>query len=315
MSVSISVGVAALDGRRRGSCILSLRAETACKAAKDRVAAIASRLTERTIPASCRRFADISIARACARRISEDRLRLDAQLIAPFITGANVRPQYELFLRMIDEDGKTLGPDRFLSAANRYQLMPVLDRWVIGARDRAAHAHAALLSKRTVGFTINLSGQSLNDDDVRRFSRRTSSSIAVSNRRYSGFELTENATIASIGRAETADASPAPSFGCGVALDDFGTGLSSLSYLRQLPVTALKIDGQFRTRRIEGRPCRVHGASDCPTRAQHVDRQLSRRTWKPKSCDTVWRRLASTTGRVSPSGDRHRCRKCSRSCR
>lgn len=239
--VSVSIGVAALDP---GSQLMHslAAAETACKAAKDRGRNRVE--TYRTDdPSIVRRFTDISIAARLRTAISEDRLRLDAQIVAPFVNGANVRPQYELLLRMIDEDGATLGPDRFLSAANRYQLMPLLDRWVMDRAIALLAPHAALLSKRAIGFAINLSGQSLNDDAFGDFLAEKLEQCGLEPSLFT-FELTENAAITNIGRAETL-MRRLRRLGCGVALDDFGTGLSSLSYLRQLPVTALKIDGSF----------------------------------------------------------------------
>jgi EAL domain-containing protein (putative c-di-GMP-specific phosphodiesterase class I) len=190
-----------------------------------------------------RRFTDINIAARLRDAIAEDRLRLEAQLIAPMSSSDGLRPYYELLLRMIDEDGKTLGPDRFLSAANRYQLMPTIDRWVIEKAIELLKPHGALLNGQNIGFAINFSGQSLNDDDFSDFllARVEASGLDPS---VFCFELTENATVASISRAE-ALMRRLRRIGCGIALDDFGTGLSSLSYLRQLPVTTLKIDGSF----------------------------------------------------------------------
>ena len=240
--VSVSIGVAALDVTASELMHSLAAAETACKAAKDRGRNRVE--TYRTDdPSIVRRFTDISIAARLRAAIAEDRMRLDAQLIAPFVNGTNARPQYELLLRMIDEDGATLGPDRFLSAANRYQLMPVLDRWVVERALALLVPHAALLSNRTVGFSINLSGQSLEDDAFADFLIDKLEHCGLEPSLFS-FELTENATISSIGRAE-ALMRRLRRAGCGVSLDDFGTGLSSLSYLRQLPVTALKIDGSF----------------------------------------------------------------------
>jgi diguanylate cyclase (GGDEF)-like protein len=242
MHVSISIGVAPLD-TESGELMHSLAAaETACKAAKDRGR---NRVETYQVddPSIVRRFTDINIAARLRAAISDDRLLLHAQLIAPFITGEGVRPHYELLLRMIDEDGETLGPDRFLSAANRYQLMPTIDRWVVDKALALLKPQAAFLAAKPVGFAINFSGQSLNDDSFGDFlvERLESSGLDPS---LFCFELAENATVASIARAETL-MRRLRRIGCGVALDDFGTGLSSLSYLRQLPVTTLKIDGSF----------------------------------------------------------------------
>jgi EAL domain-containing protein (putative c-di-GMP-specific phosphodiesterase class I) len=121
--------------------------------------------------------------------------------------------------------------------------MPTIDRWVVDKALALLKPQAAFLAAKPVGFAINFSGQSLNDESFGDFlvERLESSGLDPS---LFCFELTENATVASIGRAETL-MRRLRRIGCGVALDDFGTGLSSLSYLRQLPVTTLKIDGSF----------------------------------------------------------------------
>jgi EAL domain-containing protein (putative c-di-GMP-specific phosphodiesterase class I) len=190
-----------------------------------------------------RRFDDINTAARLPDAISASRLRLDAQLILPFASGQHAKPHYELLLRMIGEDGGTVGPDRFLSAANRYQLMPTIDRWVIDKAIEQLKPHAALLDKGAVAFAINFSGQSLSDEEFSDFllGRIEASGL---NPAVFCFEITENATISNIARAEVL-MRRLRRLGCAVALDDFGTGLSSLSYLRQLPVTLLKIDGSF----------------------------------------------------------------------
>jgi EAL domain-containing protein (putative c-di-GMP-specific phosphodiesterase class I) len=190
-----------------------------------------------------RRFTDINIAARLRDAIAENRFQLYGQLITPLSATANARPYYELLLRMIDEDGETLGPDRFLSAANRYQLMPTIDRWVVEQAIALLKPHAELLTGHAVGFAINFSGQSLSDDEFGDFLLNRIESSGLDPAVFT-FELTETATVANMTRAE-ALMRRLRHLGCGVALDDFGTGLSSLSYLRQLPVTTLKIDGSF----------------------------------------------------------------------
>ena len=240
--VSISIGVAPLDVQS-GEMMHSLAAaETACKAAKDR-GRNRVEVYQTNDLSIVRRFDDINIAAHLRDAITAGRLRLDAQLILPFASGQHAKPHYELLLRMIGEDGGTVGPDRFLSAAHRYQLMPAIDRWVIDKAIEQLKPHAALLAKGSVAFAINFSGQSLSDEEFSDFllGRIEASGLNPS---VFCFEITENATIANIGRAEVL-MRRLRRLGCGVALDDFGTGLSSLSYLRQLPVTLLKIDGSF----------------------------------------------------------------------
>ncbi|HEY6483791.1 MAG TPA: EAL domain-containing protein [Steroidobacteraceae bacterium] len=242
LRVSISVGVASLD-TAAGELMHSLAAaETACKAAKDRGRNRVEVYKSNDL-SLVRRFADINIASQLRAAIDAGRLRLYSQLILPFANAENPRVHFELLLRMLDEENRTIGPDRFLSAANRYQLMPEIDRWVIDQAIGLLKPHAPMLAGRAVSFAINFSGQSLNDEKFVDFLLERIRASELDPALFC-FELTENATIANIARAEQLIRS-LRRLGCAVALDDFGTGLSSLAYLRQLPVTMLKIDGSF----------------------------------------------------------------------
>jgi diguanylate cyclase (GGDEF)-like protein len=242
LRVSISIGVAALDSIA-GELTHSLAAaETACKAAKDRGRNRVEVYRANDV-SLVRRFADINIVGRLHDAISCGRLRLDAQLILPFGRDTRLKPHYELLVRMLDEDGTAAGPDSFMSAAMRYQLMPSIDRWVIETAVERLKAHAATFSDVPLCFAINFSGQSLNDEGFEDFIIKRIAASGLPPELFC-FELTENATIASITRAK-ALMGKLRALGCGIALDDFGTGLSSLSYLRQLPVTMLKIDGSF----------------------------------------------------------------------
>ena len=242
LHISISVGVALLD-TGAGELMHSLAAaETACKAAKDR----GRNRVEVYHPHDAslvRRFADINIASQLREAIDAGRFRLDAQLILPFAGAESARPHYELLIRMIDDEGHTIGPDRFMSAAQRYQLMPAIDRWVLTRTIAMLQPHAELLANKSIAFAINFSGQSLNDESFADFLLEHIATSKLPPDLFC-FEITENATIANIERAE-ALIRRLRRLGCAVALDDFGTGLSSLAYLRQLPVTMLKIDGSF----------------------------------------------------------------------
>lgn len=242
LHVSISIGIALLD-TAAGEVMHSLAAaEAACKAAKDR-GRNRVEMYQASDVSLVRRMADINMVGELRAAIDADRLWLAAQLILPLADAGSPRRHFELLLRMVDEDGQSVGPDRFLSAANRYQLMPEIDRWVINKAIEMLRPHAQLLAGTPMSFAINFSGQSLKDEDFVDF--------VLERIRLSGldpavfcFELTESAAIANIGHAESLIRS-LRRLGCGVALDDFGTGLSSLAYLRQLPVSMLKIDGSF----------------------------------------------------------------------
>jgi diguanylate cyclase (GGDEF)-like protein len=243
LRVSISIGVAALDSSE-GELMHSLAAaETACKAAKDRGRNRVEVYRANDV-SLVRRFADINIAGQLHDAISAGRLRLDAQLILPFGGGdAHLRPHYELLVRMIDEDGTAAGPESFMSAAIRYQLMQSIDRWVIETAVQRLKAYAATFASVPLSFAINFSGQSLNDESFSEFLLERIRSSGLPPDLFC-LELTENTAVASVKRA-TDLMRRLRALGCGIALDDFGTGLSSLSYLRELPVTMLKIDGSF----------------------------------------------------------------------
>jgi len=242
LPISISIGVAPLEANQPELSHALAAAETACKAAKDR-----GRNRVEVYRASdvsiVRRFADIGIVGRLHHAIEQGRLHLNAQLILPFATAESARPHYELLLRMIDEEGRTVGPDSFLSAAMRYQLMPVIDRWVIHHVIEALKPRAGILEGKALGFALNFSGQSLSDDDVCNMLVERIAGSGLDPELFC-IELTENASVANLGRAEEL-IRRLRRLGCGVALDDFGTGLSSLSCLRQLPVSMLKIDGSF----------------------------------------------------------------------
>jgi len=242
LPIAISIGVAPLDASQPELTHALATAETACKAAKDR-GRNRVEVYQTSDVSIVRRFADIGIAPRLHEAIAQGRLHLNAQLILPFATAESARPHYELLLRMIDEEGRTVGPDSFMSAAMRYQLMPVIDRWVINHVIEALKPRASILEGKALGFAINFSGQSLGDDEVCDMLVERIASSGLDPELFC-IELTENASVANLGRA--ADLiKRLRQLGCGVALDDFGTGLSSLSCLRQLPVSMLKIDGSF----------------------------------------------------------------------
>jgi diguanylate cyclase (GGDEF)-like protein len=245
LHVSVSIGVAALE-RSSGPGPLAhalAAAESACKAAKDRGRNRVD-VHQEADASIIMRFNDITTVADLRDALTANRFRLDAQLIQSLGDHSRHRtPHFELLLRMIDRKGETVGPDRFLSAARRYQLMPAIDRWVLRAALSMLRPHASLLAHRPVVFSINVSGQSIGDE---QFADELVDGIEASGVEPGVFcvELTESDAVQNIARAETL-MRRLRAIGCGVALDDFGTGLSSLAYLRSLPATLLKIDGSF----------------------------------------------------------------------
>ncbi len=149
----------------------------------------------------------------------------------------------ELLLRMLDHDGEVITPDRFIPAAERYNLMPDVDRWVI------SHAFAQRTMQQQTGIAdfntlfINLSANSLSDPELVDFIRHQLQQYPV-NPQHFGFEITETAAITDFDNAVTL-IEALRKLGCRVALDDFGSGMSSFSYLKSLHVDFVKIDGSF----------------------------------------------------------------------
>ncbi len=168
--------------------------------------------------------------------------------------GANHTEHREILIRMIDTDGGLISPADFIPAAEKYNLMPAVDRWVIThALDHLAQVST---SGRNPLYSINLSGASLADESFLDFLERVIRDHAVDASQIC-LEITETAAISNLSRA-IAFMRRLKNLGVSFALDDFGNGFSSFSYLKTLPVDYLKIDGSF-----------VKGVADNP-----IDRAL-----------------------------------------
>lgn len=241
VAVSVCVGAAPLPADGRDLAHALAMAETACKAAKaqgpNRV-----ELYQQASDSMVRRMSDLRLVATLRNAIDDNSLELAAQLTVALGTPPGA-PHFEVLLRMLNEKGKRVGPGQFMSAALRHELLPELDRWVIGRMTCVLKANEARVRQAAAVFTINVAGQSLRDPS---FASDVEALINASGVNPSAlcFELTEDDVVSNLAVAEIFMRSMRR-LGCGLALDDFGSGLSSLSYLRRLPITMLKIDGSF----------------------------------------------------------------------
>ena len=239
--VSVCLGVAPI-GRADSALAHALAtAEIACKAAKDR-GRNRVEIFQDSDQSIIRRHTDIMVIGQLRDALGNDSFRLDAQPILP-LRGNYGRPRFELLIRMLGDRGEIIPPGKFLSAAERYQLMPTVDRWVVHRACQLLGEHSVAVGEDIARFAINLSGQSLQDETFLEFvtGEIKSSGLAPG---VLCFELTETATIGNLAKAQNFMRS-LQDLGCQFALDDFGTGVSSLAYLKDLSVNYLKIDGSF----------------------------------------------------------------------
>lgn len=186
-----------------------------------------------------KRQREISWGQSLRRAIDQGEFVLFGQWIQPLGSKRELLPMCEVLLRM--QDGSELVPPAaFLPAAERYNLMPAIDRWVV----RAVFQELAKLSRpHPIVFNINLSGQTLCDPEFLAFVEHELDTCGLTPSCI-GFEITESAAVTHINRAVQL-ISTLRARGCRFSLDDFGSGVSSFTYLKHMPVDFLKIDGSF----------------------------------------------------------------------
>jgi len=149
---------------------------------------------------------------------------------------------YAVLVRMIDEKNNIIPPSAFIPAAERFNLMPAIDRWVI----EQTFAYLSRYYKKKgpqLRLSINLSGASISEENFLEYIQQQLNHYQISPEDIC-FEITETAAIHRLSQA-TKLIHQLKDAGCQFALDDFGSGLSSFAYLKNMPVDYLKIDGNF----------------------------------------------------------------------
>jgi diguanylate cyclase (GGDEF)-like protein len=245
-TVSASIGVVMID--RAGLTLddVFAHADAACYMAKDhgrnRVHFYSAQDDE-----TVRRRGEMEWANRLRWVIDEGRLLLDYQEVLPLQPPGAQRhslegPHIELLIRLRDEDGRIVAPGAFLPAAERYGMMPSLDRWMIG--QAIAHFDRLHASGRAPGrCSLNLAASTLDDEGLADYVLGLIDAHGVAPARLC-FEITETEAVRDLARAVRV-MQRLRAVGCQVALDDFGAGMSSFGYLKNLPVDVIKIDGSF----------------------------------------------------------------------
>jgi diguanylate cyclase (GGDEF)-like protein len=241
LEVSISCGIAALVDMPQGLARAVAAAEIACKNAKNRGR---NRIELYACEdSSIMRHQDDVIAVGQLRSaLKNDALQLYAQAIVPLQNRA-LPGGYEILMRLRGADGDFLSSGPLISAASRYQLLPSVDRWVASRALQMLAPYRGMIKSRGISLSINVSGQSLGDEsfigvlsEELRAAALPPGSVTI--------EITEQAAVTNLARAHGI-IQRLTALGCRFALDDFGTGTNSLTNLKALQISRVKIDGSF----------------------------------------------------------------------
>ena len=216
-------------------------ADSACYVAKSQAAGqvhVYSAVDEVT----ARQRGEIHWLQRLQHALREGRFLLYTQQILASPPGSQRGPALEVLVRLIGDDGAIIAPGEFLKAAERYRLMPMVDRWVVQTA-LAALGRGALRIPPGRSLAINISGQTLGDNGFLEFVVDCLDSTGVLPQQVC-FEVTEASVVANLDHARRF-IGVLHGMGCGFALDDFGSGLGSFTNLKNLPMDYLKIDGAY----------------------------------------------------------------------
>ncbi len=240
-AVGVSIGVVPISSESQNLAGVMSAADTACYSAKEngRNRVSVYELNDEDL---VKRRGQMQWAQRINEAFDENRFRLYYQSITPLDDTSDLASHYEVLLRMVDDKGKLVPPGAFLPAADRYNLMPRIDRWVIGSMIEWLTDQPRHVAQLEV-CSINLSGPSLTDENFLKYLKILIEFSPIPPGKIC-FEVTETAAVADLRKAALF-IDELQALGCRFSLDDFGSGMSSFGYLKNLPVDFLKIDGSF----------------------------------------------------------------------
>ncbi len=243
-TINSSIGLVMIDTENDDIHTVLAAADDACSLAKDE-GGRRIKVYEYSNTLFLKRRGEMEWVSKLTKALEENRFVLFAQKIVPLLESTNSSEKYEILIRMIDEEENIISPSQFIPAAEKYNLMPRIDRWVLGhTLERYKSISYRNCGKETrFLFSINLSSQSITDETFLDFIHQSFKEHNV-DPEWICFEITETAAISNMSTAGRFIQN-LKDLGCTFALDDFGSGFSSFNYLKNMPIDFLKIDGSF----------------------------------------------------------------------
>jgi len=250
--VSASIGFVEIDDDYEHIDEVLSQADVACYMAKElgrnRIKVYKAHDYELT-----KHFGEMRWVNRINQALEEDQFRLYKQAIIPANAKGNGLQRWEFLLRLVDLDGSILSPNEFIPAAERYNLMPSIDRWVVKAafsylsqvlaNHELNHSFDNEKSPGPGMYFINISGTSISEEGFFNFINEELRKHKIPPQMIC-FEISETAAVTHLSES-IKFITKIRKGGCKIALDDFGSGLSSFYYLKTIPADYIKIDGSF----------------------------------------------------------------------